>query len=334
MKILSTMLSLALLAGFSLRSTAQITVEDSLSVSAIAQLLEGPDVGISNVQVNCIVTAMGHFSGPSELTIGDGLVLTTGYVDWLAAPVTFIAAVEWGIPGDVDLEPDAGCITYDACALEFDCIPAGDTLLFNFSFGSDEYPYSVGVYNDVMAVFVSGPDIPVPVNVALLPDGTPVTINNVNNANNSALFHDNLADSGQYVSYNGFTDKLTAIHAVIPGMTYHIKAVVADALDANMDSGLFLEAHSFRSGTLTTGVKDLHRTTLGISQRGGIVTVALPEGIAASELLVFDAMGRTVRQVAVTGREGSFDTSALPTGAYSVLPRNGAGVLPVRFVKE
>ena len=334
MKVLTALLVLASVAGLSLRSEAQITVGDSLSNSAIVQLLEGTNVTISNLQVNCLGAAMGHFSGPSELGINEGLILTTGYVRDAAGPASWLASAGWYTPGDADLEVEVGDITYDACAMEFDCIPAGDTLLFNFSFGSDEYPSFVGDYNDLMAIYISGPDIQFPVNLALLPDGMPVSINNVNSVTNADIFHDNRADSGQYLSYNGFMDKLTGIRAVVPGASYHFKVVIADALDPNFDSALFLEASTFRSVGLVTGMRGPLGSMLEISQHGSMITVALPQVIGASELLVYDAMGRTIKQVAITGREVVFEASALPPAAYTVLLRNGLEVLPARFVKE
>ncbi|MCI1752632.1 MAG: T9SS type A sorting domain-containing protein [Flavobacteriales bacterium] len=335
MKNLSTLLSIASLTGLSLGATAQITVQDSLSNSAIAQLLEGLNVTISNVQVNCAGAAMGHFSGPSELAISEGLVLTTGAAQAVAGPVDAFATTVVNLPGDPDLEADAGFITYDACVLEFDCIPAGDTLLFNFSFGSEEYPEFVGSgFNDIFAIYLSGPDIPFPVNVAQLPDGSPVAINNVNTLNNSGFFHDNEAFSGQFVSYDGFTDNLTAFAEVHPGEAYHFKVAIADASDMIFDSGVFLEAFSFRSVDMATGITSTLSATLGITQQGGSVTVSLPAGIGAGEMLVYDAMGRVVKQAAVTGRVVSFDVSALPTGAYTVRLLNGGGVLPARFVKQ
>ena len=43
---------------------------------------------------------------------------------------------------------------------EFDIIPSGDSLKFNFVFGSEEYNEWVGSqYNDVFGFFISGPGI-------------------------------------------------------------------------------------------------------------------------------------------------------------------------------
>ena len=47
-----------LLALTGITAKAQLTVTDSLSVSSIAQLLEGLNVTINNVSVNCAGAAM------------------------------------------------------------------------------------------------------------------------------------------------------------------------------------------------------------------------------------------------------------------------------------
>lgn len=53
---------------------------------------------------------------------------------------------------------------------------------------------------------------------------------------------------GLTIEYDGFTAVLTAVAEVQPCQTYHMKLVIADALDDVVDSGVFLEAGSFTSG--------------------------------------------------------------------------------------
>jgi hypothetical protein len=84
-----------------------------------------------------------------------------------------------------------------------------------------------------------------------------VTINNVNNVVNSTYYVDNgdgftapQNTDPTVVQFDGFTTPLTAIAAVNCGDTYHIKLVVADAVDWSWDSGIFLEAGSFYSPPL------------------------------------------------------------------------------------
>src|SRR5690606_3893211 len=90
---------------------------------------------------------------------------------------------------DPDLAQLISPITVNDCAvLEFDFVPNGDTLKFNFAFASEEYnEYVCGTVNDVFGFFISGPGINGPFtnnaeNIALIP-GTdvPVSINTLNN---------------------------------------------------------------------------------------------------------------------------------------------------------
>src|SRR5690349_7646996 len=102
---------------------AQLTITDSLTLGSIATLLEGLNVTVSNVTVNCAGSAMGHFAGTSELAVTEGLVLTSGIADLVAsANLTTAATGMNSMAGDADLENDlgGGMPTYDACALEFD----------------------------------------------------------------------------------------------------------------------------------------------------------------------------------------------------------------------
>ncbi len=314
---------------------AQIAVTDSLSTADIAQLLEGLNLSISNVVVNCPGAAMGQFSGSSELDMTDGLVLTTGSADALAGPASNFANAMLGTAGDVDLTAAAGSFTNDACVLEFDCVPYGDTLLFNFSFGSEEYPEFVGsVFNDIFAIYLSGPGFPFPVNAAQLPDGTPVAINNVNDLSNSAYYFDNEAAMGQYVAYDGFTVNLTAFAEVQPNETYHFKVAIADAGDMVYDSGVFLEAFSFRSVVLTTAVAEQGTTGMTVYQQGGLIRVALPVVEPGADLFLYDALGRQLKHVAVSDQLVEFNGADLPAGAYTVVLHNEQGIAPVRFVRE
>ena len=47
---------------------------DSLTSSFVTDLLEGQNLTISNLVVNCPPSAMGHFSGTSEVPISQGLI--------------------------------------------------------------------------------------------------------------------------------------------------------------------------------------------------------------------------------------------------------------------
>ena len=231
-------------------SNAQLTIQTGLNDTTLTTLLEGLGVSITNLTKSCDPTSYGEFNGTSELSIDHGMVLSTGMVNSLIGANTNTSTSEvMSTPGDSNLTTMAGIQTYDGCVIEFDCIPTGDTLEFNFAFGSEEYPEYVGSsFNDVFAILLSGPGISGAVNVAALPVvGVPVSVNNVNATTNATYFYDNENPAGQFISMDGFTINLTAFSVVVPNANYHFKIAIADAGDAVLNSGVFLEAFSFRS---------------------------------------------------------------------------------------
>jgi hypothetical protein len=326
-------LPLVALLGCGTLAHAQLTITDSLGTAALATLLEGLNVSIVNLTVNCDPAAHGQFSGVSEVPITNGLALSTGRVDDMAGPVTTFCATALGTPGDADLTALSGMQTYDACVLEFDCIPLGDTLLFNFSFGSEEYPeFAPSSFNDVFAIWLSGPGMPNPVNVATLPGGTPVSINNVNATTNTAYYVDNEAIPGVHFTYDGFTQNLTAFAVVVPGSTYHFKVAVADVADGVFDSGVFLEAFSFRSVMgLGTGIGEAADGGLRVVPTEGGARLLLPEGRKGGTVRVLDATGRMVLSLRATGDRIDLPMQGLPEGVYAVHLADEAGVLRAAF---
>lgn len=326
--------TLSLLACSTFGASAQLTVTDSLSQAAIAQLLEGLNVSIENVAVNCPGHAMGHFTGTSELPITEGMVLTNGRADFVAGDNLFFATEMNDVPGDADLNLEvAPSPTYDACVLEFDCIPYGDTLLFNFSFGSEEYPEFVGSFNDVFAIYLTGPGFPTPTNVAALPDGTPVAINNVNIGVNAEYFHDNATGNGQNVTYDGFTTNLTVFAEVQPDATYHFKVAIADAGDYVFDSGVFLEAFSFRSVALNTGVANIDASGGRVTRSGDQLFLDLPADAIGEHMTITAMSGGLVQHMRIADTRTAIGLADFSAGVYAIhFP--GTERAPLRFVKD
>jgi hypothetical protein len=230
---------------------AQVVVSPSGSPSQIATLLTGNGVVMSNVVITGDTLQYGNFTSVgSSLGMNGGLVITTGYATNVIGPNNNSA--QSACPGTVLNDPELMSIepmaTNDLCIIEMDCVPNDDTLYFNYVFGSEEYPeYVFATFNDAFGIFVNGPNPAggnyTNTNMTVLPNGSPVCIDSVNATVNSAYFVNN---TDTMLQYDGLTTNLTAIIPVTPGMTYHIKIVVGDAGDCIYDSGVFLQAGSFR----------------------------------------------------------------------------------------
>ena len=225
-----------------------------------------------------------------------------------------------GTAGDSDLTTLCGVQTYDACVMEFDCVPTGDTLEFNFAFGSEEYPEYVGSsFNDVFAILLSGPGITGAQNVAAIPGGTVVSVNNVNATTNSAYFYDNENPAGQYISMDGFTVNLTAFSVVVPSSTYHFKIAIADAGDGVLDSGVFLEAFSFRSnGGASSGIKAIVNSSIKVFPNPATDHFTVTSANPLNQVRILNLTGDLVQEFSTTEKYLQVSTENLSVGVYFV----------------
>lgn len=265
-----------LFAGF---CNAQLQVTDESNAVALAQRLVGDGVIISNVSFTGNSLMAGYFKNPGQtnINIDSGIVLTSGRAKTVGSSIGLdgngsssasaqLANQQWEIPGDITLANAIGANVNnmnDACVLEFDFIPSGDTVKFNYIFSSEEYEpaFACSQFIDAFGFFISGPGISGQRNIALVP-GTnlPVSILNINNApdfnnappqcpENPSYYLDNAANA--YFNHDGHTTLLTAISAVVPCSVYHLKLVISDNNDAGWDSGVFLESKSLTSNIVT-----------------------------------------------------------------------------------
>ncbi len=220
--------------------------------------LAGPGIVVSDVVRTCATDASGFFNSmDANVGIDSGMILTSGNTSNAEGPNNEGSASAMnGTAGDADLTAASGVETYDACVIEFNMTVAADTLRLSYVFGSEEYMEFAGTsFNDIFAFWLSGPGLPDPVNIALVPGTTlPVAINNVNDFTNSEYYVDNgdgyaepFYSDEYYIQYDGFTTVLEAYSLVTAGETYHMKIAIADAGDGIFDSGVFLETGSLGS---------------------------------------------------------------------------------------
>ena len=277
--ILRLLLSLLVFLASGHSISAQFTFDNPANVNAstMAQTLAGQGVTISNATLNCANNAYAQFtSAPAGLGITDGILLTSGSAmdvnqnnDIFFNPQ---ASVDNGLFGDASLDASLALnsptlISTDACVLTFDITVFGDTLKFDYRFGSEEYDnYVCSGFNDVFGFYVSGANPAggnyVEQNVALIPGtNTPVSINTVNDGVSDDLFSTvpcQLNNTAFYsgvipgVVYSGNTELLQAVVPTVACSTYTMKLAIGDGsesffLDRIFDSGVFLKAGSFSS---------------------------------------------------------------------------------------
>ena len=322
--------------GLSFVAEAQLTINTGLDTASMTNLLEGLGVDIQNMSINCAPGAYGQFSGYSEIPIGNGLVFSTGDALMMAdSNMSTSTSTAWNYPGDPDLDLIAGTYTYDACVLEFDAVPAGDTLYFNFAFGSEEYmEWVAGGFNDVFAIWISGNGFPVPTNIAVLPNDTIVSVVNVNAYTNSQYYIDNETIPGSYISFDGFTTNIGVEAVVVPGSTYHFKIAIADAMDGVVDSGVMLEAFRFRSFMEISGMEELEMQSM-IYPNPAMDFVKLQFNTARADVYILNAVGEIVYQSANFNSDDILDISELESGTYFVKTVSGhkTGYTPLMIVK-
>ncbi len=259
MKQLLLILSLAI-TGL---SSGQLSTNVQTPGNLVQNVLLGSGVTVSNITYNGLPTSIGYFTANViNFGLSEGVVLTTGTVnntgDGPHGPNNNGGSgVDNGAGGYGPLTNLVGTQTFNAAILEFDFVPYSDSVKFRYIFGSEEYPEYVGTqFNDVFAFFISGPGISGLQNMAKLPNGQAVAINNVNAGANAAFFVNNgdgsqapFNGSNQYLQYDGFTKVMTASSKVQCGQTYHLIIAIADTGDGILDSGIFLEANSLSSKT-------------------------------------------------------------------------------------
>ncbi|MFN0214051.1 MAG: choice-of-anchor L domain-containing protein [Saprospiraceae bacterium] len=272
--------------------------------SLISNVFLGAGVEVTNIQFTGDPRSIGYFSGGTQAVgIDRGILLTSGFANQVElVGGSFANNTNLGGSVEPSLTPIATDVLDDVAVYTITFIPNADTLRFRYSFASEEYPeYACSAFNDVFGFFIQGPGYPVFTNIARIP-GTmlPVSINNIHPNNpaqapcpplNVQYYNDNLNTSVQPV-YDGFTDVFTAMAIVTPCQPYTIKLAIADVGDSAYDSGVFLEAKSFGTGSLIVNAATVSADgTISEACVPGSVTFTLPEIRAQNYPIVFNVFG-------------------------------------------
>lgn len=260
---------------FSFSGITQLILDNQITPEqAVQDILVGSGVDAFNIQFNGSAAQAGNVqqtvrafdAGTTNFPLSNGVVMTTN---------------GQGNLNDPDVNQVSGGSATNGAIIQFDFVATGDTLSFNYMFASSEYTsFTCSQYNDVFAFFLSGPGINGPFsnnaeNIALVPGtNVPVAINTVNSGSPSGLnpgpcnaadpnwqqnsVYFTTAHNGIYSSttglsgspFNGGTVVLPATASLICGEVYTIKMAIANDFDTALDSGVFLEANSFTTGSV------------------------------------------------------------------------------------
>ncbi len=239
--------------------TPQDLVEDILINSTCANVF---NVSVSGGNFASGEKSFGYFDATgTTFPFQNGIILSTGKINNAPGPNIYLSDDGGGIGwnGDSDLNDALGLSnTFNATILEFDFIPLGNRISFDYIFSSEQYltnPSSNQCnYTDGFAFLLKRNGETNYQNLAVVP-GTniPVKVNTVRGSGticppaNQAYF-DAFNDTNHPTNFNGQTKILKAESDVIPGETYHIKLVIADEGNYRFDSAIFLGGGSFNFG--------------------------------------------------------------------------------------
>lgn len=272
--LLSVLLVLFCIAGYSQK---YITVSSKTADELVRDIFIGSQnascIAVSNVTVKGWQDygnnpfSYGYFEkGTLPFDLEKGIILSTGSAFKAPGPNNSTLSEGSGPLwlGDSDLENKipAARPSVNATSLEFDFIANNTTgISFEYMFLSEESYQGNCSYSDAFAFLIkkSG-SIDDYENIALVPNTLePVDTKTINgsgkcpkNTNYFGGFNSANGGDDSPTNYNGQTKVLTAKKDdIIPGQMYHIKLVIADHLNYQYDSAVFLKAGSF------VGKKDL-----------------------------------------------------------------------------
>lgn len=312
----------------------------------ISEVLLSSSVATSNVEVIGDSISIGYFSGSIANTgYGDGIIMSTGHAASAVGP-NESTSTSTTTTGGSDPDLDAlipGFIVNDAVIIEFDFVANDNHMLFEYIFASEEFHEFVNSsYNDVFGFFLSGPGINGPysndaINIALLPNGDVVTIDNTfndssyyigstDNNNELGLAYDN------DMEYDGATIPLTAEVTLWQGETYHIKLAIGDAGDSSYDSAVFLKGSSFNTGSIATG-----KVYYDINQDGffGADDIPLPGIVVQTDIDNLVAISENTGFYSMPLNIGTYNISAVAPPLFEVFyPASGSHNVTINYTGQ
>ncbi|MEG2489492.1 choice-of-anchor L domain-containing protein, partial [Anaerorhabdus sp.] len=293
----------------------------------------------------------------AALQMNNGVFFGTGNVAKLLTTNTETASTDDILTAATFSDPDLSLIdataTNDVVSYSFTVTlgPKATSLSIGYQFGSEEYPDYVGSnFDDAFGFFVTGPGIAGTSNLARLPNGNATSINKVNfglegssgssvpafDGTQSALYmnngHDTTVSGGKLVpntnpgpfpiavQFNGITKLITyTLSGLTPNGTYTFKIVIADAGDATLDTGVFID-NIYATATLVAN-NDSYTIVSGSSSINSVLNNDSVNGTAPATLsdVLLSQISTTNAGVTLNPLTGQINVApGTPSGTYAV----------------
>lgn len=334
-------------------SFGQIIIGGTNPNDFVSTALSSSNVLISNVSYTGYNGAICYFSATIQnMPFTSGLLMTTGSVYNAVGPNNNPHSdLDNGFPGYAPLNPLLGVSTHNAAIISFDAIPNGDTLRIRYIFASEEYPEYVGSqFVDGVAIFISGPGISGTQNIARLPDGTQIVVNNVHNGTSNPApgvtpigpvypqyFVENgngtqapYNSSNTYLQYDGLTVPLTAKSKVTPNETYHVVIAIADAGDGILDSGVFIEEGGITASSDKNNLDNLVNVFYNPSNQ--LATIKVTEFQQNLTCSIVDLSGKVIAKSTLT-ETTNIDLSSYSSGMYVIHVEGTNGKISKKIIR-
>ncbi|MCT4630435.1 choice-of-anchor L domain-containing protein, partial [Winogradskyella sp.] len=299
---------------------------ENVLVSGGCSAVDNFSVQVNGQPSDLETKSYGYFTkgGAVNFPFEEGIILTTGRA--FPAGNTYVptaggvgrVSFNNGQPGDADLQAAIGePNTNDATFVKFNFVPTQDNISFRYMMFSEEYDGSTECnFADGFAFLLREVGTIAYTNLAVLPDGTPVNVTNINNSGtctaNPTYFEGyNIGET----NYDGRTVVLTATAPVTAGVTYEIKLVVGDEGDSIWDSAIFLEAGSFNLGG---ELGDDITIASGTAECGGVSVTLDTAATLATHTWYYSANSNDISDATVITGETSSTIDVSDEGYYFV----------------
>lgn len=246
-----------------------ISIDESLSAEELVKdvLINSSCANVSNFSVTggnfpSGEKSYGAFNANGTIfPFQEGIIITNGKASNATNTRTQTASngdESW--PGDADLDQTLNISSKNATVIEFDFVPLGNSISFEYIFASEEYAPNTTYpcdYSDGFAFLLKEVNSNNYQNLAVIPNtNIPVKVTTVHPnipgaggcpAENEQYF-DAFNAANYPTVYDGQTVILRAEAMVTPNVLYHIKLVIGDENDTQFDSAIFLAGGSFNIG--------------------------------------------------------------------------------------